>query len=148
MKRGIPLADSPAGPLLDRLIALSVVATAIVCVVMLARIQPDERGHGTHQQLGLPPCGWPQQHGIPCPTCGVTTAATLVVHLKPLHAIWTQPFGAALALAGVGLACFALRALLLRESLLARISLWPLGTLAATAIALFFAGWGWTWLRW
>ncbi|MBI5850320.1 MAG: DUF2752 domain-containing protein [Planctomycetes bacterium] len=115
---------------------------------MLAGIEPDPRGHGTHEQLGLPPCGWPARYGKPCPTCGVTTAASLVVHLSPFRALWTQPFGAATALAGLVLAAFALRALVMKESLVARIALWPLGTLTIVSIAIFLLGWGWTWLRW
>src|SRR5438046_1464548 len=33
-------------------------------------LNPSAAGTGTHQQLGLPPCGWLQVMGIPCPMCG------------------------------------------------------------------------------
>lgn len=34
---------------------------------------PDQRGFGTHQQLGMPPCSFRVWFGILCPTCGGTT---------------------------------------------------------------------------
>jgi hypothetical protein len=42
---------------------------------MTARIlTPDPQGYGTHQQLGLPACGFWHVAGFPCPSCGMTTA--------------------------------------------------------------------------
>jgi Protein of unknown function (DUF2752) len=37
-------------------------------------LQPNPQGFGTHQQLGLPPCTIQFWFGIPCPSCGGTTA--------------------------------------------------------------------------
>jgi len=37
-------------------------------------VHPDPRGHGTHEQLGLPPCAFRVLLNIPCPTCGGTTS--------------------------------------------------------------------------
>lgn len=42
-------------------------------------LQPDGRGHGTHQQLGLPPCTFKFLLHIPCPACGMTTSWALAV---------------------------------------------------------------------
>jgi len=48
--------------------------------LMLAMyLQPDGRGHGTHQQLGLPPCAFKFLLNIPCPSCGMTTSWALAV---------------------------------------------------------------------
>ncbi len=55
-------------------------------------LQPDPRGMGTHQQLGMPPCTMYQFTGLPCPTCGVTTAFAHIVRLQVLDAIRVQPF--------------------------------------------------------
>jgi len=58
---------------------------------------PDPRGHGTHEQLGLPPCMLMQFTGVPCPGCGVTTAWSCFAHGEFVAAIRVQPFGALLA---------------------------------------------------
>ena len=36
--------------------------------------------HGTHRQLGLPPCTMKALTGAPCPSCGMTTSISLVMH--------------------------------------------------------------------
>jgi hypothetical protein len=42
-------------------------------------LRPDPSGHGTHQQLGLPPCGSVVLFGRPCPGCGLTTSWTALL---------------------------------------------------------------------
>ena len=37
-------------------------------------LEPDPRGFGTHQRLGLPPCTFIAIFDIPCPSCGMTTS--------------------------------------------------------------------------
>jgi hypothetical protein len=37
-------------------------------------LDPDPRGFGTHQRLGLPPCTFRVLFQIPCPSCGMTTS--------------------------------------------------------------------------
>ncbi len=74
------------------------------CVVLLGLaswLRPDEQGVGTHQQLGLPPCSLVQYGGIPCPTCGMTTAFASTVRGHWLAAVLTQPLGFALALVSI-----------------------------------------------
>jgi hypothetical protein len=43
--------------------------------------------HGTHRQLGLPPCLMNQVTGLPCPACGMTTSVSLLAH-GDLTAAW------------------------------------------------------------
>lgn len=38
------------------------------------RLEPDPRGFGTHQRLGLPPCTFQVLFHISCPSCGMTTS--------------------------------------------------------------------------
>lgn len=37
-------------------------------------IEPDPRGFGTHERLGLPPCTFQTMFDLPCPSCGMTTS--------------------------------------------------------------------------
>lgn len=144
----LPPGASPVPPWLDRSVAVLVVAAAIVVVWLLAGVHPDARGHGTHEQLGMAPCGWAEELGRPCPTCGVTTAATHVVHLQPVEAVRVQPFGAALALLGLLLAVLALHSLLTGRSFAARIRSGPYGYVVVGLLLLFLASWGYCWLTW
>ncbi|GAB4142982.1 MAG: DUF2752 domain-containing protein [Planctomycetaceae bacterium] len=43
------------------------------------QLEPDSRGYGTHQSLGLPPCTIRMVYDIPCPSCGMTTSFSYFV---------------------------------------------------------------------
>lgn len=117
----VPARGGPVPLWVDRTLALSVVLLCTSVVVALLAVQPDARGYGTHEQLGMRPCGWPELYGMPCPTCGVTTAACYLVHLRPWQAVVTQPFGAALAAVGLAVAGTALLDVLRGRSFVARV---------------------------
>lgn len=75
---------------------------ATVCIIVLctaAWLTPSATGMGTHEGLGLPPCGFAYTSGMPCPTCGMTTSFSLAVRGRVLAAIVTQPAGFVLFLA-------------------------------------------------
>lgn len=58
--------------------------------------------HGTHRQLGLPPCALKTLTGLPCPSCGMTTSISLVMHgdlVAAREANWAGVVVAALGLA-------------------------------------------------
>ena len=57
--------------------------------------------HGTHRQLGLPPCAMQALAGIPCPSCGMTTSISLVMHGDLVAA--SEANWAGLIVAGLGL---------------------------------------------
>jgi hypothetical protein len=130
----------------DRAVAAAVLLAGIALVYVLGQVAPDARGHGTHEQLGMQPCSWPEQMQAPCPTCGVTTAATHLVHLSPVRAVGTQPFGAALAAAGIALAAWAAFCLLAQRSFMALLVRLPYGTIALGSLALLLAAWGYKYL--
>jgi hypothetical protein len=90
-----------AKPLQARVQATLVLAGCTVLLGLAAWLQPAEQGIGTHQQLGLPPCSLVQYGGIPCPTCGMTTAFASTVRGYWLGAVLAQPFGFVAALACV-----------------------------------------------
>lgn len=81
------------------------------CLVVLSvavYLSPDPRGFGTHEQLGAAPCGMLIVTGLPCPTCGMTTAFSYTVRGQWIRAFWAQPAGFVLAL---GTAAMALAAI-------------------------------------
>lgn len=70
---------------------------AIALLVLASLIAPDPSGVGTHQKLGLPPCGLYEVTGVPCPSCGMTTSFAHAVRLEPFAALRAQPLGFLLA---------------------------------------------------
>lgn len=78
--------------------AVLLMATAATVLIVASILDPDTRGMGTHQQLGLPPCGFIQATGLPCVTCGYTTAFSLAARGDLIGALGTQPAAAALAM--------------------------------------------------
>lgn len=138
----VPVHDAQWPVWLDRLVAALVLLAAVVCAALLVGVDPDARGHGTHTQLGLSACEWPQAYGIPCPTCGATTAAALLVHGRLLSAFMTQPFGAAFALAGLCAGAAAGYCLLRSRSFLDVYAQLPRTAIALGAGLLLLASWG------
>lgn len=53
----------------------------------------DPSGHGTHQQIGLPPCPSVFLFGRLCPGCGLTTSFTAMLHGQFNVAWRANPFG-------------------------------------------------------
>ena len=79
-------------------------------VLALSRwLTPSAAGFGTHTQLGLPPCGFLQVFGIPCPACGLTTAFAHAAHFSTRASLAAHPLGLPLFLA---LCALCVRALL------------------------------------
>lgn len=81
-----------------RLKAVLVSFTAIALLGVAMYLQPATEGVGTHQQLGLPQCGWILAANIPCPTCGMTTAWSHTVRGELPSAFLAQPMGMLLAI--------------------------------------------------
>lgn len=67
-------------------------------------LTPDKRGYGTHRQLGFGECGMLITTGLPCPTCGMTTAFAYTVRGRFVRAFLAQPAGFLVALAVAGCA--------------------------------------------
>ncbi|MEL7482766.1 MAG: DUF2752 domain-containing protein [Planctomycetota bacterium] len=70
--------------------------TAFACgavLVTAASLKADDAGHGTHEQLGLPACGWAKTFNAPCMTCGMTTAFTHAAEGDLWASFVTQPAG-------------------------------------------------------
>jgi hypothetical protein len=56
-------------------------------------LKPAAEGHGTHQQLGFPPCPSVLLFNRPCPGCGLTTSFTRLLHGDLTGAFDAHPLG-------------------------------------------------------
>jgi hypothetical protein len=56
-------------------------------------LAPKPEGHGTHTELGLPPCPCVAIFGRPCPGCGLTTSFTATLHGQFGLAFKAHPLG-------------------------------------------------------
>ena len=82
-----------------RLYAAGLAIAATLLLVTAWRLVPEVQGVGTHQQLGLPACGFLMITGLPCPTCGMTTAFACTVRGQIWAALNAQAAGFLLAVA-------------------------------------------------
>jgi hypothetical protein len=106
--------------------------TLALCAGMLGVglfLNPEPQGHGTHQQLGLQPCGWYQVWGFPCLTCGCTTAVSHFSHGHWVASFLTQPFGFVVALVAL---------------ILVPLTGWGLATGKWKGPSMFWLNWYWT----
>ncbi|MEQ8456395.1 MAG: DUF2752 domain-containing protein [Sandaracinaceae bacterium] len=68
-------------------------AGPLAVLITAATLTPSIAGHGTHTQLGLPPCGFLVYTGYPCPGCGLTTSFSHMIRLEVFGAFHANPFG-------------------------------------------------------
>ncbi|MGL4421847.1 MAG: DUF2752 domain-containing protein [Gemmataceae bacterium] len=81
------------------LMALGFVAVFITAAWLSPYTEDGEpRRMATHRQLGLPECSMITLTGKPCPSCGMTTSFSLLVHADPVHAWRANWVGVLLAL--------------------------------------------------
>ncbi len=92
----------------DRLISLALGLPSWTVLGIAVWLEPETKGFGTHQQLGLGGCTMLTLTGYPCPMCGMTTTFTHMAHLQPIQAMSTQPFGVVLFLGTLATALLAL----------------------------------------
>jgi hypothetical protein len=100
-----PLAVPVRGLLLGMAVALGVV---FFLAWWLDPYERDEQGRiiaarrqETHRQLGLPPCSFYSATGLPCPSCGMTTSFSLLMHGDVLNSLRANAVGTLLALTGL-----------------------------------------------
>jgi len=92
----------PRATIRERLLAAALGAGLLSVLGVAAWLVPDDRGHGTHEQLdflpGMQACTWATALEAPCPTCGMTTSFTWAAEGDFAAAFATQPFGALLSI--------------------------------------------------
>lgn len=84
--------------------AALILLSCLAILGLAAWLTPDPRGYGTHEQFGFGKCGMLITTGLPCPTCGMTTAFAYVVRGRLIRAFLAQPAGLVMALATVACA--------------------------------------------
>lgn len=117
-------------------------AAALAPLVVGATLSPDPAGHGTHTQLGLPPCGWVVAYGKPCPTCGMTTAFTHAAHGRLDLAFVAQPAGTVLAVLAAVLFWIGLHTAVTGSRVAPKMVAGIRGRHAIGLVMLVLAGWG------
>ncbi len=70
----------------------------LATISVAAFLEPNVAGHGTHTQIGFPPCPWQSVYARPCPTCGMTTAWAAMLNGDFALAIRAHLFGPAVFL--------------------------------------------------
>lgn len=124
-------------------LVLAGLAVALAAVLGVACwLRPDPRGMGTHEQLGLPPCTFHLFTDVPCPSCGMTTSFTALMHGRVGDSLRANAVGTILAVGALVMAPYlAFCAFVGRrigvndyEVLLARV--------IVLVLVLVFAGWG------
>jgi len=79
--------------------ATAAISLALVFLLVIAAVlKPDFRGHGTHEQLGLPPCSVVTLFQVRCPSCGMTTSWANLVRGRAVTAWKANAGGALLAI--------------------------------------------------
>ena len=91
-----------AVPFRSRLMAAITATALLVPLLVASQLEPDAKGHGTHQQLGFPPCTLVVLCGIRCPTCGMTTAWAALAHGRLFDGLAANVGGVLLAIAAIG----------------------------------------------
>lgn len=133
-------------------LSAGLVLAGCLCVLAIATLlTPDLGGFGTHQQvrwptiagvtLRLPPCAMRSLTGIPCASCGMTTAFACVVHGQIGQAFRAQPFGLVLFALVVGAAVDSAVFLVFNRSI--RQARLPWKKIILALVALWAAAWAW-----
>ena len=76
-----------------RLRALWWSIVAAICLVGAHLLTPNPSGYGTHLRLLPIPCIWRAMTGLPCPSCGLTTAFAWMARGELMRAWQSNPLG-------------------------------------------------------
>ena len=84
--------------LCNRIVGIAGLVICLSLLIVARSLSPADKGYGTHEALGLQPCGFKTVTGIPCMTCGMTTAFSHTTRGQFVSAFIVQPAGTLLAL--------------------------------------------------
>lgn len=98
-----PRTQAPMPRSTQRVLWGLILACACAVLALSRWLSPHPAGIGTHEQLGLPPCGFYAWLGLPCPACGLTTAFAHLARGELMASIAAQPLGVPLFALSVAL---------------------------------------------
>jgi hypothetical protein len=125
-------------------VGLAALAAALVALLVTARtLTPDERGHGTHEQLGLPPCTFYLIFHRPCPACGMTTSWARLLRGNVGRALAANAGGALLATLSIVAAPWMLISAIRGRWLIGLPSDWMFAAIAVAVSLVTAAQWIW-----
>ncbi len=84
--------DSKTSPYQKRYYVIGLLFSSLLLGVSVW-LTPEEKGYGTHTQLGLPECSFKQMTGVPGPGCGTTTSFAYMSDGEPVKALRANLFG-------------------------------------------------------
>ena len=84
-------------PRFQRFLLIALGSVLLALLATTASLRPATSGHGTHQQLGLPPCAVQMMWKIRCPSCGMTTSWAHFVRGQWIRSLQANSGGALLA---------------------------------------------------
>lgn len=123
-------------------IAAAILAAAMLAVLALAsRLEPNPRGYGTHEQMGLGPCAFLASTGRFCPSCGLTTSFAWFMRGKLARSWGANPAGSLLAPTGLALIPWLLAVAARGRPAPFRTPEQPLVVLAVAAVAVTLLSW-------
>ena len=126
-----------------RIFSFVVASIALAVLITAARLTPSRDGTGTHLQLRLQPCAFMRQTGLPCPSCGFTTAFTHFAHGNLLASFYVQPMGAVLAIGFAAAVWVGFYIALTARPILRLFSLLPSRYYIMPPLLFALAAWGW-----
>jgi len=146
----------PVVPLLQRGVRVALVAVVLGLVAVFAvavGLDPYKDGkvwlEGTHQQLGLPECSFKTftrssryPHGLPCPSCGMTSSFTLLVHGDVVDSLRANAAGTLLAVFCLALIPWAVLCACRGRLYLVSSIEWALTRLVVVFFVLMLVRWG------
>ncbi|MEW6758986.1 MAG: DUF2752 domain-containing protein [Acidobacteriota bacterium] len=132
---------------LDHVLYLGAWLGFAAVLALAAWLPPDPSGVGTHTGLHLPPCTFYAVFHKPCPSCGMTTAFSLLLHGRPLEALRAQPAGVAVFAAGLWAWLYLPLAWRRRRPLEHIFDTRAFVPVVLSLIVLILAVWGWRMLR-
>jgi hypothetical protein len=110
----------------------------LAVTIVGACLHASRSGHGTHEELGLPPCPSVLLFSRPCPGCGLTTSWTAFIHGDFAFAFHAHPLGPPLYLFFTVTAILALRGWIVNQRLAIDSPRFNRGIMAAAVVFFCF----------